>query len=212
MGFTVIAPVGDDVKALFIGIKEFPTERVILITPPNRLKDAEQVRKKLEDFTIKTEIRKTEGNLMEDMFRIFGELCAIYPDNDLIVNVATGDRMSTCAALSAAFANGLKAIGVMDGKVMALPIMKLSYYKELSDKKLKILQKLSTNNFVSLKELCEKLNMSLSLLSYHISGNYQHQGLKELRLAEVKEQGKNLFVKLSEMGNLLLKGYITIKK
>ena len=208
MGFTVIAPVGDDLSALFIGIKEFPTDRVILITPSKHVRDAEKVRKKLEEFTIKTEIRKTEGNVMEDMFRIFGELCAIYPDHEIIVNVATGDRMSTCAALSAAFANGLKAIGIMDGKTMALPIMKLSYYKQLSDNKLKILQKLPQKDFVSLKNLCEKLSMSLSLLSYHISGNYKHQGLKDLRLVEVKETGKNVFVKLSQMGNLLLKGYI----
>ena len=37
----VIAPVGDNMDALYVGIKEFPTERVILITPEERLEDAE---------------------------------------------------------------------------------------------------------------------------------------------------------------------------
>ena len=50
--------------------------------------------------------------------------------------------------------------------------------------------------------------MSISLLSYHINGNYKHKGLKEFRLVELKEQNKNLLVKLSEIGDLLLKGYI----
>ena len=33
MGYTIIAPVGDNPNALFIGMKHFPTENVILITP-----------------------------------------------------------------------------------------------------------------------------------------------------------------------------------
>jgi len=54
--------------------------------------------------------------------------------------------------------------------------------------------------------------MSLSLLSYHINGNFKYKGLKEFRLVEIKESNKNVFVRLSEMGNLLLKGYIKPKE
>ena len=60
----------------------------------------------------------------------------------------------------------------------------------------------------SLKDLNEKLKMSISLLSYHINGNLKYKGLREFRLVETKEKNNNLFVKLSEMGNLLLKGYV----
>ena len=211
MSYKVIAPVGDDLKALFVGIKEFPTEKVILITPFNRLNDAEKLKQKLEEFTIKTEIRKIEGSVMEEMFRIFGELCLTYPNDELIVNVATGDKMTTCAALSAAFANGLKAIGVMNDKIVVLPIMRLSYYDELSGSKIRILQKLFADKYVSLKELSKRLQMSTALTSYHISGTSEHKGLKKLRLVEVKEDNKNLLVKLSQMGNLLIKGYIKQK-
>ncbi|MBC8500529.1 MAG: hypothetical protein ISS25_03130 [Nanoarchaeota archaeon] len=211
MGYTIIAPVGDNPKALFIGMKEFPTEKVILITLHNNFKTAKKLRKKLEDFTIKTKIIEMKGSLMEEMFRIFGELCSIYNNDDLIVNVATGDKMSTCAALSAAFANGLKSFGVMGDQCMLMPIMKLSYYNELSENKLRILKEMDGSNYFSLKELSAKLEMSISLLSYHINGNYKYKGLKEFRLVEVKEESNNLFVKLSEMGNLLLKGYIQPK-
>lgn len=208
MSFVVIAPVGDNLKALFIGMKEFPTEKVILITPSENLKAARGLSKNLENFTIKSEIVEISGNMMEEMFKAFGKLCSVYSSEKLLVNVATGDRISTCAALSAAFANGLKAFGVMGDTVMLLPIMKLSYYNELSDNKLKIMKALNSDSHLSLNELKKKTSLSIALLSYHVSGTYKHKGLKHLRLVETKEEHKNLFVKLSQMGNLLLKGYI----
>lgn len=208
MGFNVIAPVGDNLKALFVGMKEFPTQKVFLITPIEQRKKAEKLKQQLEEFTIPSEIIDVEGNLLEAMFRIFGQLCASNDHDELIVNVATGDRLSTCAALSAAYANGLKAFGVMNDQTMILPIMKLSYYSELSDNKMNILKELERETYLPLQELSKKLDMSLSLLSYHINGNHRYKGLKSFRLIDVKETNKQLHVRLSEMGNLLLKGYI----
>ncbi|MBS3051951.1 MAG: winged helix-turn-helix transcriptional regulator [Candidatus Aenigmarchaeota archaeon] len=208
MSYTVIAPVGDNLKHAFVGMKEFPTEKFMLISPSNKLKNAQDLKNKLEEFTIKSEIIQINDNIMEEMFRVFGKICSLYKNDDLLVNIATGDSISTCAALSAAFANGLKAFGVMDNKVMLLPIMKLSYYNELTESKMKILRCLDAEDYLSLKELSEKTKMSISLLSYHINGNYKHRGLKEFRLVDIKEKKKILFVKLSKMGYILLKGYI----
>ena len=50
MKYTVIAPVGDNPDALFIGIKEFPTEKIVLICPRDNLKKAEKVK-----FLLKTQ-------------------------------------------------------------------------------------------------------------------------------------------------------------
>jgi DNA-binding transcriptional ArsR family regulator len=211
MGYTVIAPIGGDSKALFVGMKEFPTERVILIAPHDKLKEANSLAKKLETFTIETKIIDIHGSMLEEMFRVFGELCSVYDNDGLVVNVGTGDKMTTCAAISAAYANGLKTFEVSNNMCMLLPIMKLSYYNELSDNKMKILKELKVDDFISLGELNKKLGMSISLLSYHINGNYKYKGLKEHRLVDVKEQNNNLLVKLSDMGNLLLKGYIQPK-
>lgn len=211
MGYKVIAPVGDNLKALFIGMREFPTEKVILIVPEKNFEAAKGLSKKLEEFAIRSEIIELDGDLMEGMFRAFGKVCALYNQDELIVNVATGDRMSTCAALSAAFANGLMAIGVMDDKPMLLPIMKLSYYHEISNNKLNILRKLSAANYLPLKDLCKKLGMSIALVSYHINGNRSCKGLKEYRLVDVKEEGNKVLVRLSELGRLLIKGYLKQK-
>lgn len=208
MGYTVIAPVGDNLKALFVGMKEFPTQKVILVTPLTKISEAKDVQEKLKEFTIDSEIKEIKGNIFEETFRIFGEVCSLYNNDDIVVNVSTGDKITTCASLSAAYANGLKTFGVMDGKTMLFPIMKLSYYNELSDNKMKILHSLCLDNWISLKDLSNNLKMSISLVSYHINGNYKYKGMKELRLIEVKEYNNTLQIKLSEMGNLLLKGYI----
>jgi hypothetical protein len=208
MGYKVIAPVGDNLDALFIGMKEFATEKVYLITPKENLNKAKKIEKKLDQFAIETIIIEVSGNMLESMFSSFGKIVAHNDIDELIVNVATGNRMSTCAALSAAFANGLKAFGVVDKKPMILPIMKLSYYNELTVSKHKILNNLNGEEFTSLKDLHKKTKMSISLLSYHINRTLKYKGLLGLRLIEVKEKGKTLLVKLSDLGSLLLKGYI----
>ncbi|MFH1408490.1 MAG: helix-turn-helix domain-containing protein [Nanoarchaeota archaeon] len=208
MGYTVIAPVGDDPKALFVGMKQFPTERVILLASDKNLKDAQALVKKLDEFTIKSEIKTLGNNTLEEMFKEFGNICSIYGNDNIIVNIATGDRTSTCAALSAAYANGLKAFDIMDNEPVLLPIMKLSYYHELSENKLRVLKALHEKKEISLRELSRAMGLSVSLLSYHINGNIKYKGLKEYRLISVRDEGKNVFISLSNMGNLLLKGCI----
>ena len=88
--------------ALYIGIKEFPTERVILITPEDRIDDAKKAQEELKKFKIPVQITETKGNVWEEMFQKIAEIKAIEKDKDIIINTATGDRVSTCAATSAA--------------------------------------------------------------------------------------------------------------
>jgi len=212
MGHTIIAPVGDNPTALFIGMKAFPTEKVILLTTKEHLKKAKRLSEKLEEFTIKTEIKELQGNILEATFQAFANLCFIYDNEDLIVNVATGNHTTTCAALSAAYANGLKAFDVMGDMTVLLPILKLSYYHELSENKMEILRTLDEKEFEQISKIAQRLQMSISLLSYHINGNHKYKGLKDHRLIETKMEGKSLHVKLSSMGRMLLKGYISDKR
>ncbi|MCH8329374.1 MAG: ArsR family transcriptional regulator, partial [Nanoarchaeota archaeon] len=206
MKHIVIAPVGDNLDALFIGIKEFPTEKIILICPKNNLKKAEKVKKDLKKFDIPVEIKEVTGNLMEDMFRIVAEIKDTEKENKIIVNIATGDKLSTCAALSAAFVNGIKAFSIMDGQIMLMPILKFSYYKSLTDKKLRILKLLNSKEVMSIEEISKKIGMSLPLIYYHINGTLKEEGLKGLELVETLDKSK---VKLSMLGRLLIKGYIS---
>ena len=117
--------------------------------------------------------------------------------------------MTTCAATSAAFVNGLKAMSVMGNDAMMLPVLKFSYYSLLTDKKMDIMNLLNEPGCCSsLEELSKKTKMSLPLISYHINGNLKSEGLKEMGLVETTEQKGRINLKLSMLGRLLLKGYV----
>jgi len=206
----VVAPVGDNMDALYVGMKEFPTERVILISPKERLDEANKAKKELEKFQIPVQIIETKGNVWEDMFQKISEIKHLEKDKDIIINTATGDRVSTCAATSAAFVNGLKAMSVSGKEAMMLPVLKFSYYNMLTDKKMDILKLLSKPDCcASLDELSKKTKMSLPLISYHINGNLKSEGLKEMGLVQTMENKGKIAISLSTLGKLLLKGYVS---
>jgi DNA-binding transcriptional ArsR family regulator len=205
----IIAPVGDNMDALYVGIKEFPTERVILLSPENRLDDAKNAQNELKKFGIPVQIKEIKGNIWEDLFQKIAEIKAIEKGNEIIINTATGDRMTTCAATSAAFVNGLKAFSVEGTDAMLLPVLKFSYYNILTNKKMDILNLLRQPGCCkSLEELSKRTKMSLPLISYHINGNLKSEGLKELGLVDTSEEKGKVAVKLSVMGGLLVKGYV----
>lgn len=210
MKYVVIAPVGDNLDALFVGIREFPTERVILLTPENRMDEAKKLSNDLERFKIPVKITTIKGNIWEEMFAKIAQISKIEKGKNILVNTATGDRSTTCAATSAAFVNGLKAISVEGNEAMLLPILKFSYYNMLNEKKMNILKLLSKPDCcASLEEMSKKTKMSLPLISYHINGNLKSEGLKEMGLIETTENKGKIAVKLSTLGKMLIKGYIS---
>lgn len=207
----MIAPVGPYLDALYLGIRDFPTEKVYLIVAPESLKDALAARESLEKFKIPAEILQIRGNLWEETFEIIAKIKERVKERELIVNVATGDRDMRCAATSAAFVNGLKAISVMGEETMLLPVLKFSYYRLLSDRKMDILRTLYVEKdcCASLEEMSNKMKMSLPLLSYHINGTMKTEGLKQLGLVETAEEKGRVKVTLTTLGKLLVKGYVT---
>ncbi|RMD58501.1 ArsR family transcriptional regulator [Candidatus Woesearchaeota archaeon] len=209
--YTVIAPVGDNLQALFVGIRDFATKKVILLTPANLKRDAERAAKQLEQFEIPVNIVDITGNVWEEMFGKIAQIRKANPSDDLLVNAATGDRTTTCAATCAAFVNGIKAMSVERGESMLLPILKFSYYKILSDKKMKIILALEKDKTCcdSLESLAKKTGMSLPLISYHVNGNLKSEGLIELGLVETSENSGRIAIRLTMLGHLLAKGYVS---
>ena len=211
MTHTVIAAVGDNMDSLFVGIREFPTKKIILISNEEKLELAEKTKKDLEKFKIPVQIKKVEGSPWESTFQAVKEIKEIEGDKNLIINAASGDAGAhKCALCSAAFVNGLKAFTVNKEEVMLMPILKFSYYKILTDKKMDILKYLykNTDCCSSLEGLSKKLKMSLPLISYHINGNLKSDGLKELGLVMADEWKGKIKVSLTLMGKLLVKGYV----
>ncbi len=206
----MVAPVGDYMDSLYLGIRDFPTEKVYLITAPESLKAAREAQESLQKFKLPVEILEIHGNLWEETFEMVAKLKERVKDAELLVNVATGDRDMRCAATSAAFVNGLKAISVMGEETMILPVLKFSYYRLLSDRKMDILRTLYVEKecCASLEELSQKMKMSLPLLSYHINGTMKTEGLKQLGLVDTTEEKGRVKVTLTTLAKLIVKGYV----
>ncbi|MBI2675168.1 MAG: winged helix-turn-helix transcriptional regulator [Candidatus Aenigmarchaeota archaeon] len=206
---TIVAPVGTNIDALFIAIKEFATEKVILISPESHLAKAESAAKDLERFHIPVDIIRIKSNIWDEIFRVISQISKT--EKNLLINVATGDGNMQCAATSAAFVNGIKAMAVEDNKPMMLPVMKFSYYKMISDRKMAIVKILfhEKDCCSSLEQLSQKAKMSLPLVSYHINGTPKSEGLKSMGLVETEEEKGRVIVKLSPLGRMLVNGYVT---
>jgi len=214
MKAVVVALVGETVfDNLFAGIKEFPTEKVYLITTKERLNDAKKVVKDLERFKIAHEIVDIEGNIWDETFSKMAEIKKKEFGKEIIVNVGTADPLDRCVATSAAFVNGLKAIEPYGDEINILPVLKFSYYNLLTQKKMLILKTLQMEKDCcgSLEMLSKKTGMSLPLISYHINGSRKTEGLKQLGLIETIENGGKIQVRLTTLGNLLVKGYVDQK-
>lgn len=206
----LIAPVGDRMDNLFVGIREFPTEKIFLLTPKERREEAEKTKKDLQKFKIPVNLVELSGNIYEDIFKRVNQIKNAEGDQNVLINVSTGDRNLQCAVTSAAFVNGIKAFHVDGDLAMMLPVLKFSYYKLLTDRKMSILKILSEEKDCcsSMEQLSKRTKMSLPLISYHLNGTRKSDGLNEMGLVELEEHAGRVGVKLSMLGRLLMNGYV----
>ncbi|MFC1698053.1 DUF6293 family protein [Nanoarchaeota archaeon] len=212
--YIMIVPVGENVDSVFVGLREFPTDRIVLITCAECGGDVSGLIKDLEKFKVPVKVNQIKGmDLWEGMFKAVKDIADFENKDDLIINITASNRIVQCASTSAAFVNGIKAFGVLDGKVILLPILKFSYYNQLSDKKMNILSMLDKKDCcASLEELRKKTKMSLPLISYHINGTRKVPGLKELGLVETHELKGRIIATLTTMARMLLRGLVKQKE
>lgn len=206
-----VAFIGNDADAadvLYAGLKTFPAAKVILLTNAEFEEKAKRIQVELQKFHTPTEIRRMPNKTFEQIFETLAE---VRGDNDgkrIIVNTDT-DGKTSCIMLSASFVNGVQAIGSMDGKVIAYPIMKFSYYTALSDRKLHIAKIVADAGRVeSLEALSQKVGMSLPLAVYHVRGSKTKPGLEQLGVVETKREKGKLSVSITPLGKLIIAGYI----
>jgi hypothetical protein len=207
-----ITTVGQDTDIVLTGIRNFPTHKLALIC---QFEDKEKV----EDFAshIKMVLKipldiyvlsKTD-NIIDSVLESVAEILKKDEENfdDFIVNVAGGEKTLTCAAVSAAFINGLKAFHVVDDKPLMLPILKLSFTEIVSNAKIQILRSLYEigGKVKSLNRLEKVSGYGKPLLSHHITGSENSKGLVNLGLVET-ERGKRgrMQVKLTTLGRMLI--------
>lgn len=209
---TLVAVMGADPDAediLYRSLKDFPSDKIILIVDKESIQAAQRIRDSLAKFGIAVEHEKVQNTKsMDELFLKIKSIKQMEENRNIVINIDT-DYMSSCLALSSAFVNGIQAIGLMEEKLIAYPIMKFSYYTALSEKKLRIMKKIHDNEqYESIQKLGKDLNMNLPLTAYHINGAPGKPGLDQMGLVQTEKKGRSHKIRLTKLGELLMKGAV----
>ena len=199
--------------AIASGIRNFPVHKLALICFESDKEKAHEFLRKIKSivglpYSIHLVSRM---NVIKDTLERVSEILAGDGKDfsQVLMNVSCGDKLIGCAALSAAFINGIKAFGMDEkGSPLLMPILKLSYTEIISDSKMKILKAIdqAAGGFVESLEQLEVISgYGKPLLSYHIQGARESKGLADLGLLEIEkwERGK-ISARLTTLGKLLV--------
>lgn len=214
MKYVVIAPIASDLPKVMNALSQYEMKEAILVYHKNHKLLAENTSKELEKKGIPSTLKEIRGDYWEDAFQIVSETKKLVGENNMIVNLGTSGSTCKCIMMTAAFVNGLKAVDITStGDKFMFPMMKLSYYKILSGKKMELLKLLyGTNCCDSMEELSKRAKMSMPLISYHVNGNLKSQGLVEMGLIETHQINGKTKISLSILGRLAVKELIDIPK
>jgi PII-like signaling protein len=196
-----------------LGIRSFSVHKLALIcfnSDKNRAEDFAKKIKSVLGVPITITI-VTKENVVRDTMESVNEILNLHAKEfeQVLLNVSSGDKLIGCAALSAAFINGIQAFGMDDTHTVPLlmPVLKLSYNEIISEAKIKILKSINTAGGVieSLEKLEQISGYGKPLLSYHVQGAKDSKGLADLGLVEVEkgDRGK-ISARLTTLGKLLV--------
>jgi hypothetical protein len=203
----------DGQEGIALGIRSFSVHKLALICFSSDKNRAEDFARKIKSVLgIPTTITiVTKENVIRDTMERVNEILSLHAKEfrQVLLNVSSGDKLIGCAALSAAFINGIQAFGMDDTHTIPLlmPVLKLSYSEIVSEAKIKILKSINDAGGViqSLDHLEQISGYGKPLLSYHVQGGKDSKGLADLGLVEVEkgDRGK-ISASLTTLGKLLV--------
>ena len=208
-----IATFGSDgQEGIAAGIRNFPVHKLVLLCYDSDKQRADEFSRRLRTvlgMPVMISVIARENVIRDTMERV-GEILNLHKAEfqQVLLNVSAGDKLIGCAALSAAFINGIKAFGMdSSGAPLLMPVLKLSYTEIISDAKIRILRVIhgAGGSIESLEQLERDSGYGKPLLSYHVMGSRDSKGLADLGLLEVEkgERGK-ISAKLTTLGKLLV--------
>ena len=209
-----IATVGTDFETVMIGIRNAPTHKLALICLQENENEVKMLATDIErQMKLLISVHSIKEKVIESVIQTVAEIIKNNQSqfNDFVINVAGGEKVLTCAAISAAFVNGIKAFHLRDEMAVMLPVLKFSYSRLLSNTKISILQLLDNlgSQVDSLEVLANNSKYSKSLLSYHIRGSVDSKGLDELGLVETRKMKRGrIQVTLTTQGRIVLNSVI----
>ncbi len=205
---------GEGQEGIAAGIRNFPVHQLVLLCYNSDRQKAEEFARKLRavlGLTVTISLVTRENVIRNTMERVSEILNSIRQKEfkQVLMNVSCGDKLMGCAALSAAFINGIKAFGMdsATGEPLLMPVLKLSYSEIISEAKIRILNAIHSagGSIESLDQLEQVSGYGKPLLSYHVMDSRESKGLADLGLLEVEkgDRGK-ISAKLTTLGKLLV--------
>ena len=205
-----IALVGGNNDAVLVGLRNFPAHKLILITTPEYNSQATELSGQLTStLRLLVDVVHAKDEAISTILEAVGQIIHKESSNfqDFLINVGSASRHATCAGVTAAFVHGIKAFDVIGEQPATLPVMRFSYTEVITEPKMEILRAIERagGDIESLEKLSTLSSYGKPLLSYHIRGSDDGEGLEELGLVEV-ERGKRgrLRVRLTPLGRTLL--------
>jgi hypothetical protein len=205
-----IALLGGNNDSVLVGLRNFPAQKLLLLTPKEQANNANRLANNLRDtLKLPVDIMELGDTSIPAILELVGEIFRKESENfeDFLLNVGSASKSLTCAGVTAAFVHGIKAFDVMGDRPEVLPIMKLSYTQVVSDAKIQILRAVEKagGEVESLEKLSELSHYGKPLLSYHIRGSEDSRGLVELGLVEAERVKRGrIKVQLTTLGRTLL--------
>lgn len=205
-----IAVLGGSEDAVLVGLRNFPAHKLTLISSLDSLNQAIQLSSKLRGtLKLDVDVMQVKDATVSAVLELVGQIVKKESDayQDFLINVGSASKFLTSAGVSAAFVHGIKAFDVLGDQPTVLPVMKFSYTQAVTEPKMEILRAIerSGGDVESLEKLSVISNFGKPLLSYHIRGSEDGDGLERLGLVEI-ERGKRgrLRVRLTALGRTLL--------
>lgn len=205
-----IAVLGGSEDAILVGLRNFPAHKLLLLASGENIGQANALSENLKTtLKLPVEVVPIRDKTIAAMLEAVGQIIRSESGNfqDFLINVGPASKQLTGAGVAAAFVLGIRAFDVVGEQPDILPVMKFSYTQAVTEPKLEILRAIESAGGVveSLEKLSGVSNFGKPLLSYHIRGSDEGDGLEELGLVEV-ERGKRgrLRVKITALGRTLL--------
>lgn len=207
---------GQSYKGIRDGIRLLPLDKLIIIHEETHHKNTHLV-----DIPFREFIKQIESALMTqveearvmsgDLNEVLDAVKSVYRNNcreynEFLMNVTEGGKLMSCTAISSAFIFGIRAFWVDPKGVHMLPIMKLGYQRILSETKINILGALAIKKgkVESLEQLSEMTGLEKSLISRHINGTDDSQGLVDLGLVTIERKTRGrIEVEITALGRIV---------
>jgi len=205
-----IAILGGNEDAVLVGLRNYPAHKLTLICSVDFLNQATQLSSKLKGMLkLEVDVVQVKDSSIPIVLEAVGQVIRkeLGAFQDFLINVGAASKILTSAGVTAAFVHGIKAFDVIGDQPAVLPVMNFSYTQAVTSPKMQIMRAIerSGGDVESLEKLSEVSNFGKPLLSYHIRGSEEGNGLEKLGLVEI-ERGKRgrLRVKLTPLGRTLL--------